>query len=252
MPNESIYDIRKYGFPLIKPTENGETTNIEYIGETATLEAAKPDIGDTWGLYNGYVKESYLEEMENTGNSTLFVELEYKFQAGNDGDDPGTLESIRYEIEYVMFQRSLYEHPRFESLTSRDITDIEKWQAEANPEEKALYRYTDADSDPPYVELTELARLFARGIQLGQESYEDYSPVIRKTSTYVNGLPPESDAGLKTEPPEFLGRPEGYEWRKSADRSIQTEARNKWDRVEEWLGAVKVLSDKSEIFWDQP
>jgi len=252
MAAESIYAKRKYGFPVIKPSQKGTTTTIEYIDDTASLESAKPDIGDTWGDYAGVVTVSYLEEMENTGNSTLFVEVEYEFQAGAGGDDTGTLETVIYEIEWVMFQRSLFEHPRFVTLTDTDIVAIQKWKDEQNPTYRANYQYEDLEQDPPYVDLSALAKLFAKGILLGQESYEDYSPVVRKVSTYVNGMPPESDAGLKDDPPAISCLPAGYEWRKSADRGIQTAKRNKWDRTEEWVGAIKVLSDKEDVFWDQP
>ncbi len=82
MAAESIYAKRKYGFPLIKPSEKGTTTSIEYVDVTATLVSAKPDIGDTWGDYLGAVTSSYIEELENTGKSTLFVDVTYEFQAG--------------------------------------------------------------------------------------------------------------------------------------------------------------------------
>jgi hypothetical protein len=251
MAAESIYAKRKYGFPLIKPSEKGTTTSIEYVDVTATLVSAKPDIGDTWGDYEGVVTSCYIEELENTGKSTLFVDVTYEFQAGGTGEDIGTLETVVYEIEWVMFQRSLFEHPRFEQLTTRDIVDIQKWKDEINASYRSAFQYEDKTQDPPYIELSALARLFARGVLLGQESYEDYSPVIRKTSTYVNGLPPLSEAGLKDDPPAIPNAPIGYEWRKSADRAIQTAKRNKWDKTEEWLGAVKVLSDKQEIYWEQ-
>jgi len=252
MAAESIYAKRKYGFPIVKPTEKGTTTSIEYVGATSSLESAKPDIGDTWGDYAGIVTSCYLEELENTGKSTLFVEVEYEFQAGAGGDDVGTLETVIYEVEWVMFQRSMFEHPRFAGLSDTDIIAIEKWKNETNPTYKANYQYEDTEQNPPYVDLSAPAKLFAKGILLGQESYEDYSPVVRKTSTYVNGIPPESTAGLKEDPPTIANLPAPYEWRKSADRAIQTAKRNKWDRTEEWIGAIKVLSDKEEVYWDQP
>ena len=44
------------------------------------------------------------------------------------------------------------------------------------------------------------------------------------------------------------GVPVGYQWRKSADRAIQT-SQTRWDKTEEWIGAIKVLLDKQEIFF---
>jgi len=251
MANESIYAKRKYGFPQVKNSENKVSTTIEYIDVTATLIAAEPNIGSSWGEYVGTVVDTEIVEIENTGKSTLTVNLEYEAQSGgDDGLDPGTPTTTTYEIEWVMFQRSLFEHPRFVDLTSRDVTDIEKWKQEPNSNYKSIYRYEDITQDPPYVDLSMLAILFAKGIQKGQESYEDYSPVVRKTTTYVNGLPSESLAGQKDDPPSLPNLPVDYEWRKSADRAVQTESRNKWDRSEEWLGAIKILSDRDEIFWE--
>ncbi len=68
MAAESIYAKRKYGFPLIKPGEKGTTTSIEYVDVTATLESAKPDIGDTWGDYLGAVTAVTLNTIELAAN----------------------------------------------------------------------------------------------------------------------------------------------------------------------------------------
>jgi hypothetical protein len=46
--------------------------------------------------------------------------------------------------------------------------------------------------------------------------------------------------------------PDGYEWRKSADRNVTAGKRTRWEKQEEWLGAKKVLHDKDEIFWEAP
>lgn len=260
MAAESIYSKRKYGFPLVKESQTGITTTIEYVGATATLSAAMPEPSEVWGDYIGFVRDVQIEEMENTGNSTLTVEVEYLFEAGSGGEAAGTASSISYEIEWSMFTRSMYEHPQFaaggagaNALTTQDIVDIQKWQEETNQDEKALYRYTDETADPPYVELSDSARLFARGIELGQEEYEDYAPIVRKTTTFLNGLPTGvSEAGAKDEPPSIGGVPTGYEWRKSADRFVTGSSRRKWDRSEEWVGAIRVLSDKNQIYWAAP
>jgi hypothetical protein len=47
----------------------------------------------------------------------------------------------------------------------------------------------------------------------------------------------------------FPGKPIGYEWLKTADRSISQGGRKRWQKIEEWTGAKKVLVDKDEIFW---
>jgi hypothetical protein len=113
---------------------------------------------------------------------------------------------------------------------------------------KSTYQYFPSPEslEPEY--LSANAEKFAKGIELGIETYEDYAPVVRRSTIYANGIPSNSTAGQKEDAPEVEGKPEGYEWRKQADRAIQN-GQTRWDKSEEWIGAIKVLVDKDEIFF---
>jgi len=259
MAAESILSFRRPGFPRTTNNETAFTTTVEYVGPLTTLQAARPVSNAVWGDYSGRVKTTDLEPIEGTDKAIMVVILDFRYQANDGGGAPGTASEVTLEVEWVMFQRSLYEHPKFAigqggsfALTSADIAAIEKWENEDNAEEKALYKYKNQEGDDTYETLSANAKMFARGIELGQESWEDYSPVVRKTTTFLGGPPGTSAAGQKNNPPSFDGGPAGYEWRKSADRGIKAGGQTRWERQEEWLGAKKVLTDKDDIFWTAP
>jgi hypothetical protein len=248
MAAESILTNKKPGFPKTSRTSSAFRTTIEYIGSLTTLSTARPENNAAWGDYDGTVASTDLSPIEGTDQAELIVVCEKLFQDG--GTISGTAAEVSFEVEWVYFQRSMFEHPIFAggtyALTADDIAAIEAWKNEETVSVKAAFAYS---ADGSSVELSANAEIFAKGLNLGQETYEDFAPVIRRTTRYLNGLPPTSNAGLKGGDPTFAGKPTGYEWRKTADRSIQVSGRNKWDRVEEWTGAIKVLSDRAAIYW---
>jgi hypothetical protein len=248
MAAESILTYKKPGFPKTLATATAFRTTIEYVGPLSTLSAARPANNAAWGDYDGTVTSTELSPIEGTSQTELIVVCEMLFEGA---DSVGTAKEVSYEVEWVYFQRSMFEHPVFTAggtyaLTAEDIAAIEAWKNEETVSVKAAFAYSAEDSS---VELSANAEIFAMGLNLGQETYEDYAPVIRRTTRYLNGLPPTSSAGLKGSDPSFTGKPTGYEWRKTADRSISAGGRNKWDRVEEWTGAEKVLHDRTSIYW---
>jgi len=258
MAAESISAYRKPGFPKPETNENGKTTRIEYVGPTATLEPAIPAIGALWGDFEGTVRSHSLipaDGLDSTSELTIIVEL-----ITESPEEDGTLESETFEIEWALVGRSMYEHPQFaigggagSALLESDIAQLEMWKITTIAELKALYYFEDPKEPGSYAGvLSDNAKLFARGIELGQETFEDFAPVLRKTSTYTGGPPPESIAGQKDDPAGFPRKPAGYEFRKTADRHVTVGKRTRWERVEEWMGAKKILHDKDEIFWEQP
>jgi len=255
MAAESISTYRKPGFPRYETTENGFRTVIEYIGPAATLAPAEPASGVAWGDFQGSVRGTTYSLVEgSTTQAELSVTVEL---AAESPDTAGTLESETFEIDWVLVGRPMEEHPAFAigqggayALTSTDISDIQNWKNEEDHTLRDAYSY--ASKSYEWIELSSAARMFAHGIELGQENMEDFAPVARKTSTYIGGPPDESMAGQKETPVGFTRLPNGYEWRKSADRNITAGKRTRWERVEEWLGAKKVLHDKDEIFWSAP
>jgi hypothetical protein len=250
---ESIDNLRKPGFPKESEDESTLRNTIEYIGDYGDLESAMPDISAVWGDFPGLVTSRELEPTENPNIGELVVIVSK--EKNEEPPEFGELRSVSYEIDWVPVERSMYEHPQFapgtggaSQLDVLDFVEIEKWQSPDNPAHlKDIYKYLRDDAYE--TELSDNAKLFAKGIMLGQETYTDYAPVARIISEYVGGPPPDSEAGAKTSAPDVPNLPDGYEWRKSADRSTRAGNETRWDRTEEWEGAIKVLSDKLEVFW---
>ena len=263
MAAESIIGSKKPGFPKTGNSESGTTSTIEYIGLATAIDSALPDVGDAWGDYPGTVKSVTYNPTENAlvTDATVVVEV----ILDNEDVETGTLEGVSYEIRWVTVARPMYEHPQFatngggaNALTSADIFDLKMWQLPDEREDakdvKELYRYKPVDAIDPasYVALSSSARLFARGIELGQDTFEDKAPTAVKISSYINGPPPETDAGLKQDPIGVPNIPAGYEWRKETADSTKAGSETRWTLTEEWQGAKKVLSDRETIYWAAP
>jgi hypothetical protein len=256
MADESILTYKKPGFPKTDNNDKSYQTTIEYIGPLATLASAEPATNSAWGEYDGVVRSSNLSPIEGTDQAELTVICEFDYATPTNA--PGEEKEVTLEVEWVMFQRSLFEHPEFTNggtyaLDNQDYADIQAWINEQNPTLKAAYKYNELEltGSGTEAELSAAAKKFVDGLNILGEpgSYEDYAPVIRRTTTFLNGLPDESDAGLKGEEPTFSGKPDGYEWRKSADRAIRAGGQRRWERTEEWMGAIKVLIDRDTIFY---
>jgi len=253
MAAESILTYKKPGFPKKAVSEKSYRTTIEYVGAESTLVAAAPGINEAWGDYVGIVVSTDVSPIEGTSQAELTVVVEYNFDGSSAGS--GTAREIVLEVEWVAFQRPMLEHPEFRKggggtyeLDELDIADIEEWR-NAPPSLKGVYKYYDTNTESENT-LGTNAEKFCNAIELGLETYEDFAPVIRKTTTYAGGMPGTSDAGAKdASSPSFTGKPTGYEWRKSADRSVRGSGQTRWDRIEEWIGAIKVLVDKSDIYF---
>lgn len=264
--DEPILKYRKPGFPKSTHDEKSFRSRIEYIGPKSDLESARPTNSAGWGNYPGRVNNTDLQPIDGTDKATLTVSMEsfYEFDTGTDDKAVGDAVEETLEVEWVKFDRSFYEHEEFApegsgtyKLTSGDIISIQKWEQEENRTLKEAYKWQD-DSDvgggAGIVELSANAKMFARGIELGQEVWEDFIPVIRRTTNFYNGPPGESKAGLEDAAgvPKFAGGPTGYEWRKTADRAIKGDGQTRWERVEEWTGATKILSDRENLYWTPP
>jgi hypothetical protein len=256
MAAEALIDYIRPSFPKKETNESGIITRIEYVGPTATLAAALPAVGDTWGDYPGNVSSVSIEPTDDVDTSVVMIGVDVK--TDNENAQPGELKSISYEIRWVTVERSMYEHPQFDSegngankLTSSEIAEIKAWESPDNPAEfREKYQYRD---EFKYLNnLSDNARLFARGIELGLESYEDKAPVAIKISEYVNGPPPKTDAGLKDDPIGFPNLPDGFEWRKQAADSTRAGNQTRWTLTEEWEGAKKILYDRERVYWELP
>lgn len=243
-------------FPKIESTEQSYVTRLEYIGDTATIEKDLPVIGSVWGDYLGQVKSVTFEPTENVGISSAMITVEQPID--NDEPEEGTLVAVSYEIRWLTIERNMYEHPAFiiggggtYALNGGDVYDIEAWKAPENTKElRDVYKYNENGYE---TDLSVNAKMFARGMELGLTTFEDKAPTIIRISEYVNGPPPETDAGLKENPPAtFPNVPTGFEWRKETADSTRAGNSKKWNLTEEWLGAKKVLFDREEVYWTPP
>ena len=257
MASELIIDHKKPGFPQTGKSENSTITTIEYIGLSSAIDSALPEVGDTWGDYPGRVKSVRFNPTENALYTDATVSMEATID--NETIETGTLRSISFEIRWVNVERSMFEHPQFSeggssALSDSDIWDIEHWRLPENKKEnRVAFEYLpEGGGDFSVVTLSTNAKLFAVGINLGQETWTDKAPVATKISEYVNGPPPETDAGNKQAPVGVPNVPSGYEWRKETADSTRAGGEFRWNLTEEWLGAKKVLVDKNEIYWGAP
>jgi hypothetical protein len=242
MPAESIITYLKPNFPAKGVSGGSYETRLEYIGPHATMEAASPEVGDTWGLYEGLVETVSLVPISGTSplQAELVVTMSRSFESSGGGAGTGTATEITYEIEWATVQRPLKEHPAFRAgsyyeLYPSDHEAIAKWEDEKTASNRGA--------------LSSNAERYAKGIDLGIQTYDDFAPVAIKTTTYVNGPPATSTAGAKEAPAGFPNLPTGYEWVKSADRSLKAGKKNKWERSEQWMGALKVLVDKNTLYY---
>jgi hypothetical protein len=244
MASESIISYKKLEHPSYRVSDKSVRTDIEYVGPFSTLNATlsgELKRGLTWGDYPGRVTDIDIKGIEGTdlGELTVGVELEVPSD-GDFGFNGGVLVSVAYEIDWVVVGRPLIEHPNFSSsgskrLTDEDLEKIATWEDEKTPENFSV--------------LSDNAKYYATGIMKGISSYDDFAPVLSKTTTYVGGPGPTSSAGMKDNPAGFPNRPSGYEWIKSADRSLRSGTRDKWDRTEQWTGAHAVLVDKNGLYY---
>lgn len=248
MAAESIATYKKLVNPEYRVSDKSVRTDIDYIGPYSTLFAtlsSSLNRGQPWGDYPGLVTDINIRSIEGTnpviGELTVSVEYELTDGGGDFGIDPGESTGTVYEIDWTVVSRPLIEHKVFASggfysLDEEDLKKIAVWEADK----------TDAN----FIALgSSNAEKYAYGILRGIESWDDFAPVLTKTTTYVNGIPPNSTAGFKDTPGGFPNMPSGYEWVKTADRSLRNGTRDKWDRTEQWSGSNKVLVDKNDIYY---
>lgn len=244
MAAESIITYKKLAHPAYRVSDKSVRTDIEYVGPFSTLNetlSAELKRGLAWGDYPGRVTDIDIKGIEGTdlGELTVGVELEIPSD-GDFGFDGGVATGIAYEIDWVVVGRPLLEHPEFfggnYNLSTEDRIKVAEWE--------------DEKTDAKYQALPAFGQKYAEGVMIGISSWDDFAPVLTKTTSYVGGPGPTSSAGAKESPPEgFPNKPTGYEWVKSADRSLRSGSRDKWDRTEQWTGAKKVMVDKTSLYY---
>jgi hypothetical protein len=255
MATESIYALRRPGFPKEAFDDSTYTTTIEYIGLDSTLRVASPAKGTVWGEYYGVVTAEDIDPLPGTSYSVLTVVCARKFDTSGGGTGTKQTNETTYEIDWADVQRSMFEHPKFAEgganvLSVEDKAQIESWKKMDRADYKAQYfYYTTTQEAGITATLSANAQLFAKGILLGVEYFIEKVPVARRSDTYVNGPPPAGTSGRKEIPTGFPNLPNGYEWIRDADRALRAGGQNAWTNDTTWLGAKKVLVDVANIYW---
>jgi len=266
MPEDTLIDYLREGYPKQSDTAEGYQTILEYIGPQSTIFGVI-EKGKAWGDYQGVVKDLQGEPI--TGTDPLLATLSIRMLRGlgdsAESSRTGIEQETIYEIDWVDITKPFIDHPAFAKGAGRyEIGKEERlyclqWDEMDVPEFKVQYKYYpgrysewDGKTESKLDVLTgEGAIQYAIGRLLGIEYYVEKVPVLRKSTTYVDGVPPQNGAGSKENPSAFPEIPAGYEFIRSADRSTSTGKHNEWRRDQEWLGAKKVLVDSFALYYDE-
>ncbi len=266
-----IGDCLKHGYPKETESASGYRIDLEFQGPMSILRPAKPALGTvSWEGYTGEVTDSVLEPLEGCPEEGLLRVTTQQNYSGANGNIIGTAQETTYEIEWVPVSKNVFEHPEFRrsggsiEINDSKVMEVMAWRDETDLVQKKLFKYWVRDSNNNPVSLSSvltggqltLAYLFLRGV----EFYDVYAPVVRKTTTYSGGVPDVVEAGFKDTPTGFPRLPRikrivsgsavysDYEWLKTADRGVRTNRQSRWNRVEEWTGAEKILLDAGSIY----
>ncbi len=134
------------------------------------------------------------------------------------GSRPPSVETI--EVLWVELRKPVQDHPAFAEMT-------------ADEKKQVLNQAADPD--------TNIAEVSTSGIDLyellaaGTTEYAVGVPVVRKTTTNVQGNLGGGNAWIRSNPPVEVDG--AWEWMKTSDERRETGRR--FDRVEEWTGATK-------------
>lgn len=83
------------------------------------------------------------------------------------------------------------------------------------------------------LQLSDDAKEYCQKLLRGQESYNEYTPIARLTTSSI-AKPTTGACGTIATSPPVDGIPSGYKWLKTADRACKRSY--KWERVQEWTG----------------
>lgn len=221
-----------------------------YRGPYAAVLAFRPAIGATMDDLSDNDMKVVNSELQPDGAglqgpATLVVTLSK------------ALDEVIEEIDFGTLEKPVESHPYYSLITPSIWSAFMKWESEPNPVLKGALKYTYTvtypDYDPatgaalgePYnqeyvAQLTGIiAELAAKKLR-GTTSYVVAAPTLRRT-TFSNSKPTPSGIGKRAPAAPFTNAPAGYVWLKMVDRVTYRSNANRWERVEEWVGAD---------FWD--
>ena len=134
------------------------------------------------------------------------------------------------EREWVAVAKDLRYHPIYMPGGAKELNDAAR---------RAIDTALRDGGTPPFDPTSNAGHLYTRLLR-GQDVWEEFAPVIRRTS-YRNQPSSNSQAGKIEALPSGAPAPSGsWTYRKSVDREVRR-GRGAWERHEEWQGAE---------FWD--
>lgn len=254
-PYETLAPSLRPGHPKERCDEISEGSHYVYRATTSVITANKPDVGDVWADGRPVVFREVYELSAASGISDLQVVTGVNY--GVTGVIGTVLDEIAYEITWRPLIKPLEVHPDFQTggtyaLNATARKHIIGWRAELDPELKSARQYRPLDSygDPSGTieTITGNAVTFISLLEIGVEEWTDYMPIWRKRSFYRGTSGPSTGSPGGKGTPSGAGYPSGYEWVKSKDDARRVGRSSKWERDEEWEGAITVYADISTIY----
>lgn len=223
--------------PSLVHDESGIRWTRVFNGPFDALKAAKPSRGDQMRGYRGFFVNEVALQKGKGGTGIMTIQLiGSPPRLDFDSKFSDELQMIP-ELEWMEVQKPLESHPRYSDeggsafyLTDEDWLDIEEWKSLG----------TRAQKTAKFSDLASNAQEFCQKLMRGNDSYVDFSPMVRLT-TFHKTKPSTGRCGRRETPPYGLGI-EGYEFLKTADRVIRQHLRS-WQRVQEWTGAHLINQD---------
>jgi hypothetical protein len=256
MPYATLATHLRPGHPKERADEASIGNLYLYRATTTIINANKPAIGDDWADGRPVVATECYELSAASAISELIVIT--AVDAASTGSIASELETTEYELDWRPVVKPLEVHPDFRSggtyaIDATARKHILGWKAELDPDLKSQRKYKalDSEGEPSGTETTISGNAleFIKLHEAGVEEFIDYMPVWRKRSIYKGTAGPSTAAiGIKTATPSGSGYPSGYEWVKSRDRISRVGRAAKWQRDEEWEGAITVYADKVDVF----
>ena len=243
------------GHPKEFSSESSTGSTWIYRGPSATIAANKPAIGETWADGLPVVACEIFEISGASAVTDMMVVT--AINTSTSVTIATTTEEIVYEMEWRPVLKPLEVHPEFQTggtyaLDATARKHILGWRAEQDPDLKSQRKYRQLDSDGVAsgsdTTISGNALAFIKMAEVGVEEFTDYMPIWRKRSLYKGTNPPSTGAiGVKGTP-SGSGFPSGYEWVKSRDSAVRIGRRARWQRDEEWEGALVVYADKTDVY----
>lgn len=230
------------GSPDIDGDNSGLVVVRTYEGPYDVLRGAVPKINSVMADIDEKptVRHYKLTKLEGgIGRLVITARKEY----GNSGIDAGEGDELStYEVDNQQLEKPLLSHPRYvaagvntEDANGNSVAGfVSMYMNAATSAERKTVRDDVAKSGCPAAAKNLFPEIIGK-LMLGRDSYIIPAPVLRITTPSVN-RPGTTTVGKKVDP-SFPGKPAGYEWLGTADRSIRRGKSGTWERVQEFTGA---------------